>query len=213
MWGLLRRPHSPPPLLLVSSESLTSQTFLAFLACEDERDNLVALLLRSQNPGSTPESAHTEFVVGNIGRAEDVMRADDSRTQNVVLTLVSHYFRIVTLPFEELQQGLQCVSTSDVYIHSRAPRAIYDADRDRQIGSVLSKTMMPITLRLAPWCRSVLRKQGYRIEAVLGHTHARATCTSELQLQILPSVAARASTGRTTASSASRSSKDTRRRS
>lgn len=180
--------HTRLPLVLASSESLTSQTFLAFLACEDEKGNLVALLLRSQNPGgSTGESAHTEFVVGNVGRVEDVMRADDSRTQNVVLTLVSHYFRIVTLPFEELQQGLQCISTNDVYIHSRPPRAIHDADRDRQIRSNLYKTMMPITLRLAPWCRSVLRRQGYRIEAMPGHTHPRNTSSSsELQLQILP---------------------------
>ncbi|OJT02631.1 Vegetative incompatibility protein HET-E-1 [Trametes pubescens] len=178
--------HTRLPLVLASSESLTSQTFLALLACEDEKGNLVALLLRSQNPESTSESAHTKFVVGTVGRAEDVMRADDSRTQNVVLTLVSHYFRIVTLPFEELQQGLQCVSASDVYIHSRSPRAIHDADRDRQIRSALYKTMMPITLRLAPWCRSVLRRQGYRVETMSGHTHARNTSGSELQLQILP---------------------------
>ncbi|KAH9895222.1 heterokaryon incompatibility protein-domain-containing protein [Cubamyces lactineus] len=155
--------HARLPLVSASSGSVDMPLFLAFLSCVDGDDRLIALLLRGLSPND--EVSRAEYVVGDVGSVEhaEVIQMVDLRSQSVV-TLLSSYFRIAKLSPNDLSKASQHISTTDVHTLARPSRAIYNADRDREIRHTLYRSRGPLRLRLTPWSLSMLLARGYCVK-------------------------------------------------
>ncbi|KAI0769396.1 heterokaryon incompatibility protein-domain-containing protein [Trametes elegans] len=154
--------HTRFPLVAASSPNVEGLFYLAFLACEDQDGQSVALLLRS------PNSETLQYVVGNISN-EKIVHANDTRVHDVVVTAISSYTRIVTLPTRHVSKTVnQHVSLGDVYIPSRPSRLA--SDGEGQTASILSVSLgATTTLQLAPWSVAMLKSQQYRVEIEGAH--------------------------------------------
>ncbi|KAJ8488633.1 hypothetical protein ONZ51_g3437 [Trametes cubensis] len=181
--------HARLPLAAASSSSVDTPLSLAFLACVDKDDRLIALLLRASGPSDAVSRA--EYVVGDAGSVEhsEVVEAVELRSQSVV-TLLSSYFRITKLSSCDLLAAKEHISITDVHTLARPSRAIYNADRDREIRHTLYKSNLksPLQLRLTPWSLSLLLAQGYHVKPAqrLPVSNARPVVDASETFTLLP---------------------------
>ncbi|KAI1787433.1 hypothetical protein LXA43DRAFT_709926 [Ganoderma leucocontextum] len=145
--------HAYVPLLAVHRDDphFNLPTHLALLACEDQHNGLLALLLRPQH-----HISGYDFHVGAVVGHTNTLVSSDTLLQ-------SHYYRVTYVTHDQVISLRQDIKMVDLYIPHRPPITSQKLELEETTHAALRDSREFFEVRLSGWSQTLLAQYGYTL--------------------------------------------------